>query len=155
MFRSNQSVTNQKGLLSIVMVFSLVFSLVLSLALPCETSYAKKPWGGDEMDDWPLTISCDPNYPIIGPEVGEIHEESITGLQKGNKIKSFTIKNYSPKIVKIVKKKKNTSYGAVFKVKGRKKGKAHIKITVKLKYAQHGKKKYVWNLKKYPVGYND
>jgi hypothetical protein len=45
--------------------------------------------------------------------------------------------------------------GAYFSVKGLKKGKAHIKVTVKLKKAQYGKKKYVWNIKKYRVGYND
>lgn len=109
----------------------------------------------DAESDWPLTISCDPGYPLFGPEVGEIREEVVSGLREGNSITSFTVKNYSPKIVKIVSKKKNTSYGAMFKVKGLKKGKAHIKVTVKLKKAQDGKKKYVWNIKKYPVGYNE
>ena len=52
----------------------------------------------------------DPDFPIFGPEVGEEHEEVIQGLQyeKGNRMTSFKIKNYSPKIVKISKKKMNT-----------------------------------------------
>ncbi len=65
------------------------------------------------------------------------------------------IKNYSKDIVKIGKKKINTEYGANFKVKGLKKGYAHIKVIVKIKYAQDRKTTYVWDIKKYPVGHND
>ena len=109
------------------------------------------------MDDWPISISCDPSFPIFGPEVDETRSEVIQGLQyeKGNRMTSFKVKNYSPKIVKIGKIKKNTKYGGDFDVTGLKKGYAHIKVIVTLKYAQDGKKKYVWNIKKYPVGHND
>ena len=144
----------KKRVIATAMMFSLVLTMVFSFAVSVMTAEAKSPWGGDDMDDWPLAISCDPEWPLFGPEVGETREEVVSGLQKGNKITSYTIKNYSPKIVKIVKKKK-TSSGLSFKIKGKKKGYAHIKVVVKLKIAQNEKKKYVWNIKKYPVGHND
>lgn len=130
-----------------MLVFSMVLTTVASVIVSDKKSAA------DAMSDWPLTISADPDYPLIGPNVGEKTEIVIDGLKKGNKITSFKVKNYSSKIVKITKKKK-TSSGASIWVKGLKKGKAHIKVTVKLKRAQDGKKTYVWNIKKYPVGYN-
>ena len=146
----------KKRLLATVMVFSLIFTMALAVAATNKPAQASR-WGGDDMDDWPLQISCDPDFPIIGPEVGEDREESIMGLQydKGNRMTSFKVKNYSPKIVKISKIKKNTEYGGNFYAKGLKKGYAHIKVIIKLKYAQDGKKKYVWNIKKYPVGHNE
>ena len=141
----------KKRMVAIVMMFSLVLSMMISVTATNTESLA------DAMDDWPLQISCDPDWPIIGPEVGETREESIQGLQsdKGNRMTSFKVKNYSPDIVKITKIKKNTEYGGNFFVKGLKKGYAHIKVIVKLKKAQDGKKNYVWNIKKYPVGHND
>ena len=141
----------KKNLLSKVMLFALFLATIVIFVI----SEKKVPTSADAMDDWPLSISCDPDFPLFGPEVGEIKEEYIQGLLEGNKIVSFSVKNYSKKIVKIVKKKKNTSYGAYFKVKGLKKGKAHLKITVKLKHAQDGIKKYVWDIKDYPVGYDE
>ena len=139
----------RKRVLATMLVFSMVLTIVASVIVPDKKSAA------DAMSDWPLAISADPNdpYPPIGPNVGEKTEIVISGLKKGNKITSFKVKNYSPKIVKIAKKKK-TSSGASIWVKGLKKGEAHIKVTVKLKRAQDGKKTYVWNIKKYPVGYN-
>ena len=146
----------KKKLVAMVMMLSLFLSLIIPIAAPCKEALASR-WGGDDMDDWPISISCDPDFPIFGPEVGEEHEEVIQGLQyeKGNRMTSFKIKNYSPKIVKISKKKMNTEYGGNFTVTGLKKGYAHIKVTVKLKYAQNEKKTYVWNIKKYPVGHNE
>ena len=153
----------KRKLFATLMVFTLMLSMVYPIAqsgTPATAAvrfHIASRWGGDEMDDWPLSISCDPDYPIIGPEVGETREESITALQyeKGNRVKSMKIKNYSKDIVKIGKKKINTEYGAYFKVKGLKKGYAHIKVIVKIKYAQDGKTTYVWDIKKYPVGHND
>ena len=147
----------KKRVLATMMVFSLMITMILSVAVSEKGAAAKKNrWGGDEMDDWPLSITCSPDFPIIGPNVGEVREESVGQLQydKGNRTVSFSVKNYSPKIVKIVKKKKGGPF-PTFWVKGLKKGKAHIKVSIKVKYAQNGKKKYVWNIKKYPVGYND
>ena len=138
----------KKRVLATMMVLSLMITTIASVIASDKKSAA------DAMSDWPLAISADPDYPLFGPNVGDKTEIVISGLKKGNKITSFTVKNYSPKIVKIYKKKK-TSSGASFWVKGLKKGKAHIKVTVKIKRAQEGKKKYVWNIKKYPVGYND
>ncbi len=146
----------KKKFMVTAMLFSLLIATIVIFVISEEKVWANGSWeNGDEMDDWPISLSCDPEWPLFGPEVGEIKEEVIQGLQEGNKIVSFSVKNYSKKVVKIVKKKKNTKYGAYFKVKGLKKGKAHLKVTVKLKYAQDGKKKYVWDIKDYPVGYND
>ena len=148
----------KKKLLSMVMVLSLVLTTMLSVAATNQTSLAKNHWGCSDTEDYPISISCDPEWPLFGPNVGETREESISGLRggsEGNRITSLKVKNYSPKIVKIVKTKKNKKWGAQIWIKGLKKGKAHIKVTVKLKYAQSGKKTYVWNIKKYPVGYND
>ena len=148
----------KKKLIAMFMMFSLVLSMMFSVAATNQTSLAKNHWGCSDTEDYPLQLSCDPSWPIIGPEVGETREESISGLRggsEGNRIISIKVKNYSPKIVKIKKVKKNKEYGAQIWIKGLKKGYAHIKVTVKLKYAQSGKKKYVWNIKKYPVGHND
>ena len=146
----------RKRLKATAIIISVIFAMMFSVLATSKVAMAKD-WCGDAMDDWPLQISCDPDYPIIGPEVDETREESISGLQyeKGNRIKSLKVKNYSKKIVKITKIKKNTLWGGNFYVKGLKKGYAHIKVIVKLKYAQDGKKKFVWNIKKYPVGHND
>ncbi|MEE3468530.1 MAG: hypothetical protein VZQ83_08825 [Eubacterium sp.] len=50
---------------------------------------AKNRWGGDDMDDWPITVTADRG---VGPEVGQSYDEYIFGLQyeKGNRIKSTT-----------------------------------------------------------------
>lgn len=146
----------KKRILATAMLFSLVLAMMVTVVISEKKVSADQWWEhSDEMDDWPISITCDPDFPLFGPNVGEIKEEYIQGLQEGNKIVSFSVKNYSKKTVKIVKKKKNTKYGAYFKVKGLKKGKAHIKVTVKLKYAQNGTKKFVWDIKDYPVGYNE
>ncbi|MBR6228778.1 MAG: hypothetical protein IKQ97_03495 [Eubacterium sp.] len=147
----------KKRLMTTAVVFSLVFTMMLSVVSVSKPAKASKNrWGGDEMDDWPLTITCDPDFPIIGPEVGESREEQISGLQydKGNRTLAFSVKNYSPDVVEIYKKKKNGPFPG-FWVKGLKKGYAHIKVSIKIKYAQNGKKKYTWDIKKYPVGHND
>lgn len=137
----------KKKLVAMVMMLSLVLSMMYSVIASNTDAIA-------EVDDWPLQISCDPEWPLFGPEVREKREESISGLCEGNKVTSIKVKNYSPKIVKISKVKKNSAGGS-FWVKGLKKGYAHIKVTVKLKKKQDGKKKYVWNIPKYPVGHND
>ncbi|MCR4604485.1 MAG: hypothetical protein K5639_00615 [Eubacterium sp.] len=140
----------KKRVLATMMVFSLLITTMISVTTSNRDALANAE------DGWPLSITCDPGFPIIGPNVGETRKEEIGSLQydKGIRVKSLSVKNYSPKIVKIVKKKKSGAF-PYFKVKGLKKGKAHIKVTVKLNKAQYGKKKYVWNIKKYPVGYND
>ena len=146
----------KRKVLSTLTVFSLVITMMFSVIAACKPAKASR-WGGDEMDDWPLTITCDPDFPIIGPDQpGDTREESIGGLQyeKGNRTVAFSVKNYSPDIVKIVKKKKKGPF-PTFWVKGLKKGYAHIKVTIKIKYAQAGKTKYSWNIKKYPVGHNE
>ena len=147
----------KKKILSTVMMFTLLLTTMLSVSVSNTDSVAKNHWGCSDTEDYPISISCDPSWPLIGPEVGETREEVVQGLRgdEGNRITSIKVKNYSPKIVKIKKVKKNKEYGAQIWIKGLKKGKAHIKVTVKLKYAQSGKKTYVWNIKKYPVGYND
>ena len=44
-----------------VMMFSLVFATMLPMVTSDKAVEAKKNrWGGDEMDDWPLSISCNP-----------------------------------------------------------------------------------------------
>ncbi len=139
----------KKRVLATLTVFSLVLTMMLSVVA------ASKPAQANAEDGWPLSITCDPGFPIIGPNVGETREENVGSLMDGNKVVKISVKNYSPKIVKIKKKKRYDKYGAYFEVKGLKKGYAHIKVTAKLKKAQYGKKKYVWNIKKYPVGHND
>ena len=145
----------KRRILATLSVFSLVLTMMFSVVAASKPANASR-WGGDDMDDWPLTITCDPDFPIFGPNVRETSEEVINGLQydKGNRTISFSVKNYSPKIVKIVKKKKKGPF-PTFWVKGLKKGYAHIKVSIKIKYAQDGKKRYTWDIKKYPVGHND
>ena len=139
----------KRRVLATFTVFSLVLTTMFSAIATDKSAKANAE------DGWPPSISCSPDFPIFGPNVGETKEEGVTSIMKGNKVVSISVKNYSPKIVKIKKKKRFDKYGAYFSVKGLKKGKAHIKVTVKLKKAQYGKKKYVWNIKKYRVGYND
>ena len=152
----------KRKLLATAMMFALMLSLVYPIANSDSqaTAASKVPasnrWGGDDMDDWPLSITCDPEFPIIGPNVGETREEQVGSLQydKGNRMLSLSVKNYSPDVVEIVKVKKKGPFPN-FYVKGLKRGYAHIKVTAKIKYAQAGKKKYTWDIKKYPVGHND
>ena len=139
----------KRRVLSTFTVLSLVLTMMFSVIATVKSAKANAE------DGWPLSISCNPDFPIIGPNVGETREENVGSIMDGNKIISLSVKNYSPDIVKIKKKKRYDEYGAYFYVKRLKKGKAHIKVTVKLKKAQYGKKKYVWNIKKYRVGYND
>ena len=145
----------KRRVLATAMVFSLVLTMMFSVVAASRPAKASR-WGGDDMDDWPLTITCDPDFPLFGPNPGETCEELISGLQydKGNRTVSFSVKNYSKKIVKIKKIKKSGPFPK-FWVKGLKKGYAHIKVTIKIKYAQAGKKTYTWDIKKYPVGHND
>ena len=140
----------KKRILATMMVFSLALTMMFAVA---DTN---KPAKASADDDWPLSISCSPDFPIIGPNVGETREEQISNLmyEKGKRVVSLTVKNYSPKIVKITKIKKKGAF-PYFKVKGLKKGYAHLKVKVKLNRKQAGKKTYTWNIKKYPVGHND
>ncbi len=83
----------KRKILSTLTVFSLVITMMFSVIAACKPAKASR-WGGDEMDDWPLTITCDPDFPIFGPDQpGDTREEMVSGLQyeKGNRTVALSL----------------------------------------------------------------